>query len=158
MIHYVKGDLLYFFDIGLIDTVAHGCNMQGRMASGIAGQIAKKYPQVKDRYLSWHGLMTDQPFVLGEMQEVMVAGERSIFNCLTQKYYGNDGKVYASLDAIKEVAQDLSLIMKDLYDGKENKLGIPKIGCGLGGLDWETQVKPIFEEAFKDLDLYVFSL
>ena len=38
-----------------------------------------------------------------------------------------------------------------------NRLGItslslPAIGCGLGGLDWESQVRPLIHEYFDDTD------
>ena len=36
--------------------------------------------------------------------------------------------------------------------GKTNKLNdiaMPKLGCGNGGLDWETQVKPLVEKYLK---------
>ena len=30
---------------------------------------------------------------------------------------------------------------------------LPKIGCGLGGLDWDTDVEPILREVYKSFPL-----
>ena len=30
--------------------------------------------------------------------------------------------------------------------GRKISIGLPRIGCGIGGLDWESQVKPLLEE------------
>ena len=36
---------------------------------------------------------------------------------------------------------------------KDIRIGFPLMGCGLAGLDWEGQVKPIFEKYFSNNDL-----
>ena len=37
---------------------------------------------------------------------------------------------------------------------------MPKIGCGLGGLDWDTEVKPIVEKlsALNQVNVYVYEI
>ncbi len=35
---------------------------------------------------------------------------------------------------------------------KGERFACPRLGCGLGNLDWESQVKPLMEKYFKDDD------
>ena len=171
MIYEIKGDLLHFFEIGLLQGIAHGCNMQGKMASGVAGQIARKWPEVKEDYLFWHSrpvsyndkgipIIERNPFKLGAVKHIYV-DHGCVYNLLTQEYYGNDGKVYASLEAIEKA---LNILADDINYHRSGykawNVGLPRIGCGLGGLDWETQVKPIFEKVSlaHQVNFYVFSL
>lgn len=44
MIEYVKGNIL---EDPTVKVLMHGCNCSGGFGSGVAGQIAKKYPIIK---------------------------------------------------------------------------------------------------------------
>ena len=125
--------------------IAHGCNCQGKMGSGVAKAIRARWPVAYQHYIdkaaSMHGLK------LGTAQIVMVdtVQPKFVANCLTQEYYGYDGKAYASLEAIvsslKEVAE---------FASRYNySVALPPIGCGLGGLLW-SEVGPIIEKIFGD--------
>lgn len=58
---------------------------------------------------------------------------------------------------------DLALIkrnLKSLHDFKKNnqlsgKIVCPRLGCGFGQLDWETQVRPLVEKYFGDNDNFI---
>lgn len=60
---------------------------------------------------------------------------------------------------------DLLLVKSNLYRVKEyclsnpeRKVYLPRPGCGIGGLDWDDEVKPLCEEIFKDIDnIYIVS-
>lgn len=60
---------------------------------------------------------------------------------------------------------DLLLVKSNLYRVKEyclsnpeRKVYLPRPGCGIGGLDWNDEVKPLCEEIFKDIDnIYIVS-
>lgn len=117
--------------------IVHGTNASGGFGSGIAGQIRKQFPQVYEKFKEMpHGANS-----LGKAQFVNITDDLVIANLFTQLNYGKDGKKYASPEAIKK-ALTIAFAQCYLY---ELPLLAPKIGCGLGGLDWETEVKPIFE-------------
>lgn len=129
--------------------IAHGCNCQGKMGSGVAKAIRARFPSAYRMYLD---LLSKQPpsKLLGRAQFVAVGFEPNKFiaNCFTQEYYGYDNKAYASLDAIKT-----SLTEVAEYAAKYNySVALPPIGCGLGGLKW-TDVGPIIENIFSSRDV-----
>jgi O-acetyl-ADP-ribose deacetylase (regulator of RNase III) len=144
MLRYVQKDLLETD----CDIIAHGVNCSGGFASGVAGQIAKKFPLAKEWYLAKYH---DDRWELGHVQFVpMPWSGKIIANCATQKEYGRDGKVYVDYGAVKEV-------MHKLYDFAKSanaSVGIPKIGAGLAGGDWQI-IEAIIEEVFHDREIVV---
>lgn len=154
MISYVKGNVL---DSGA-DVIAHGVNCSGGFASGVAGQIAKRWPTVQHRYRKefhtngWH---------LGKVQSVTMIGQNSpcsffVFNCGTQQFYGpmaKHGVVYVDYPAIEKC-------MRQVYEFCEDNdltCAIPKIGAGLAGGDWNV-IEKIINEIFHDREILVYTL
>ena len=118
--------------------IAHGVNCQNAMGSGVARAIYTQWPKVKSEYRR-NGSM-----ILGDTQFVEVEPGLVVVNCFTQEYYGRDGRRYASLQAIRETLEDASEYALDELGVRE--VHIPRIGCGLGGLDWELEVEPVLLE------------
>lgn len=147
MIQYIKGDLLSSNE----RYIAHGCNAQGVMGAGIALAIKKKYPyawkEYREKYADFvHGLS------LGDVLPAEgKAGDPVIFNCVTQEYYGRAPNMrYVSYDAIDKCFRSIS------YTHSGITLGIPKIGCSLGGGSWPV-VEAILNE-ITDLHFNVYEL
>lgn len=122
--------------------IAHGVNCQHAMGSGVALAIRKKWPIVYEHYMTGpQGLKA-----LGRCVLINVDGsvreDLFVANCYTQLNYGKDGAIYADRSAIR-------LSLSEVYrwaDYYHLNVFMPKIGCGLGGLDWEHDVLPIIEE------------
>lgn len=132
MIELIKGNL---FDTN-VNALAHGCNCGGQMGKGIALEFARRWPQMYEEYqeLCW-----DKQIRPGHMF-VYVQGEKVIFNLMTQfRPYVPAGPdaIKFSLDHMREYADDKGI----------NKIAMPKIGCGLGGLKW-NQVELVVQEVF----------
>jgi len=143
MIHYVKGDVTDAQQ----QVIAHGCNCSGGFGSGVAGAIRRKYPAVREAYLK------HEPKTLGTCQYVPHA-DRIWVNAFTQQKYGRDGKQYADLTAVGYCLADIA----DYMEANELvSIAMPKIGCGLGGLDWD-QVSVLVEGLFEDHEVYVYEL
>lgn len=129
--------------------ILHGCNCHGAFGSGVAGAIRLKWPQIYKEFKhngSGAGLLGTVHFIPifnhrdGHKPEIVVA------NGYTQEFYGSDGKRYADLDAVSKCLLDTLVYCDNMsYD-----LYMPKIGCGLGGLSWEDEVKPLIEKASSD--------
>ena len=118
--------------------IIHGTNCSGGFGSGIAGQIRKRFPKVYDEFRKMPRGMAS----LGKLQVVPIEDRLYIGNAFTQLNYGKDGKRYASVHAIATV---LDVAFEWCTRGQLS-LNSPKIGCGLGGLDWSSDVEPIFKE------------
>jgi O-acetyl-ADP-ribose deacetylase (regulator of RNase III) len=150
-IHYRKGNMFEhdFSNVKGRKVIAHGCNMQGVMGSGVAKEFKNRYPDAFKKYLSdiSNGLqLGDCSLAYDKEKDVYLA------SLLTQEFYGKDGKKYASYQAIY---MGISYIVQ-MYD----TIVIPKIGCGLGGCEWD-KVELIIKKwlsLYPNKDLYVYSL
>ena len=119
-------------------TIAHGVNCQGVMGSGVARALYDKWPEVKEDYLKFKDME------LGVVQTVQVEPSLYVVNCFTQEHYGRDGRRYASPEAISEALDRVcNFVRKSPFLPEE--IYLPRIGCGLGGLDWVRDVGPILQ-------------
>ncbi|KKL86436.1 hypothetical protein LCGC14_1944720 [marine sediment metagenome] len=131
--------------------VAHGVNCQGKMGSGVAKAIRAKWPIVYEEYKKQS---TEVP---GSCLIVTINDSLHVANCYTQKFYGYDGNKYADPNAIGR-SMEVVGIFADMYN---LPVFMPKIGCGLGGLDWNEDVLPIMEyvaEVYNGVTFYVCDL
>lgn len=138
---YKKGNLIHALENREVDVIAHQANCFCTMKSGIAPQIANRWPQVREVDLA-----TDKgdKGKLGHLTYAEVP-EGLIFNLYGQYHWQHWDKDYGTnYDALH-----LALIrMCDtLDDDKVVRVGLPKIGCGLAGGDWGRVVEKI-ENAF----------
>lgn len=151
MIEYLKKDLTTV-NHGVI---AHGCNCRGKQGAGIALAIRKRWPYEYDRYLLVCKKIPAED-LLGEVQFVDVESTEItkvyVANMFTQLNYGRDNKRYADPEAIENA------LYKTLTFCKERQLPLymSKIGCSLGGLNWEREVLPIVEELDKRFEIPIF--
>lgn len=145
-VRYLKQDITTI-DYGII---AHGVNCQGVMGSGIAKVIRNKWPVVYSEYLK----DPKGKEMLGKVSLVYIDDNLFVANCYTQEFYGKDGKKYASLDAIETCLMECIFFSRTLA----LPLYMPKIGCGLGGLDWSTEVELLVNKLAQGIDITVCEL
>jgi len=134
--------------------IAQGVNCSGAMNSGVAKAIKDTWPVVSERY---HELVHGGNLgLIGTCQLVEIDSDTLyVANCFTQKFYGRSGR-FAIPTAI---ASSLHLVKAySSYYGLP--VIMPKIGCGLGGLNWDSEVRDIVEDTFAnhDQDIYVCGL
>lgn len=153
------------FDFRFNSIIAHGVNCQGVMGSGVAKQIKETYPLAYNQYKQLCDTgNVDNSFVfsrfcdptrshplLGTLQLVDHGGVM-IANLFTQEYYGKDGRRYTDQTSIYKALLHLAYTIK-MTPAIHQAITIPKIGCGLGGLHWETDVEPILREVYKSFPL-----
>ncbi len=135
--------------------VAHGVNCQGKMGSGVAKAIRAKWPIVYEAYKK----QSTGEVVLGGCQLITINSDNSLHvaNCYTQKFYGSDGGKYADANAVGRSMEVVGMFA-DIYD---IPVFMPRIGCGLGGLDWDKDVLPVMEyvaEVYNSVTFYVCDL
>ncbi|MBZ0289193.1 MAG: macro domain-containing protein, partial [Anaerolineae bacterium] len=128
--------------------LAHGCNCAGVMGKGIALEFKRRFPNM---YAAYRQQCLQGEFKLGD---VFVWRENGfmVFNLATQKRPGSTAEISAiekSLSSMVELCKRLNI----------EKVGLPRIGAGLGKLDWEI-VKEVVERigASTTVTLLVFEL
>ena len=159
--YYKTGDLLD----APVDYICHQVNCQGRMGSGIAKQIRERWPIVYEQYISgfkaieeesinWEDELDVSEVLLGRLQQIKVNDTQTVVNMFAQQYYGYDGKRYTSYDAFWACLGGI----KDSVP-KGSKIGFPyRIGCGLGGANWQVIETMIYAVLGKDFDVYIYML
>lgn len=152
---------MIYFEIGNlldapVDYICHQVNCQGRMGSGIAKQIRERWPIVYEHYIALYNTkgIDVRHELLGKIQVVNVASNKNIINMFGQESYGYDGKRYTSYDAFWAC---LGEIREHIPKG--SKIGFPaKIGCGLGGANWEIIFRMIKEVLDDEYEIYIYML
>lgn len=165
MVQYKTGNLLD----APVDYICHQVNCQGRMGSGIAKQIKERWPIVYDQYIAafkereeeivklcgqWEQQIDVSETFLGHGQNIPVSDNLTVINMFSQQYYGYDGRKYTSYDAFWDCLQGIALTVP-----KGSKIGFPyRIGCGLGGANWQVIETMIYTVLGKDFDVYIYVL
>ena len=134
----VYGDLVKQADE--FDVVIHGCNCMNTMGGGIAVALRVAYPGIYDADTIAYKAGKVR---LGNMSIHFEPSINTTFvNCYTQHDFKGrkTGKRDVDYFAIKECMQKV----KKRFSGM--KIGIPLIGCGLAGGDWNLVSTIIDEE------------
>jgi O-acetyl-ADP-ribose deacetylase (regulator of RNase III) len=115
-------------------------NCVGVMGAGLAKQFKEKFPDMFEEY--WRLCSTDS-IHLGEVWFTWARkNEASLKVCLfpTKNHWQDKSCVQwieAGLDDFKKLP---GFIPEDTI------CSFPKLGCGLGGLDWKSQVQPLMHK------------
>jgi O-acetyl-ADP-ribose deacetylase (regulator of RNase III) len=122
VIEYRRGDLL----TSGLSALAHGCNCQGAMGAGIARGFRDRWP---DMYASYRELCTRGTYRPGDVFTWEDLGTGQVIYCLaTQRRTGPAAEPWAVTAAVAQ------MIKIAHYDQGIREIGLPLIGCGIGGL------------------------
>ncbi len=139
-IQYVTGDI--FVNAYSARALAHGCNCQGSMGAGIAKAFKERYPAMFEAYRQRCKAQPRQ-FNLGDVFLWKETGQPWVFNLATQETYWHGRASYEAIETALEK-------MKTLADAEGlQRIAIPQIGTGYGGLSWK-KVRAIIERVFAD--------
>lgn len=163
----IKGDLIKLAEEGEFNIIIHGSNCFHCMGSGIAGQLATKYPQVleADKTQTDYG----DKEKLGKWS-VATVGNFTVINAYTQYFFGLGSDVfeYDAFDRFLKnfvnmieyyMSYDNLIFYNSKWDSDEIRMvekfriGFPQIGAGLAGGDWNRIFKMI-EQFAKDVEDY----
>jgi O-acetyl-ADP-ribose deacetylase (regulator of RNase III) len=128
---FVKGDL---FNTEGIRAYAHGCNCAAAMDAGVAAQFKKRWPRMFEEYVA---RCTDGRFHLGDVF-VWNEDDVTVYNLAIQEHWKAKARIPALKKGLLRAVELASLA------GVE-RIGVPRIGAGLGGIDW-PRVRSLLEE------------
>lgn len=144
MINYIKGNL---FDT-TCNVIAHGCNAQGVMGSGVAKAVKENY---YNAYVEYRNKYLKEGLKIGSVHFVKL-DKKIIANCITQEFYGGNG-IYINYQALTKC---MWILHNECY--KNNwTIAMPMIGAGLGGGDW-SNIEKIIENEFVNIIPNVYML
>lgn len=140
----ITGDLIELALKGEFDVITHGCNCFCTMGAGIAPQMAKAFGC--DEFFLERNVEKGSIDKLGCIDWLSKNGV-AIVNSYTQYHYGKN-HVDGIPNPIDYEALTLCLRkINHIFKGKH--IGLPQIGCGLAGGDW-NKVKEIIKKELKD--------
>ncbi len=161
----LEGNLIKLAKESKFDYILHGCNCLEQMDTGIAKQIALAFPDAvkADKYKSYGGLCPIPKGNYNRLGTITVAHEK-VF--LERKY--NNLKIvniysqYEPGPNLDYEALTLGLRKAKHYielheTNKVIKVGLPKIGTGVSGGNWDI-IKLIIEKELKGLDVTIVYL
>ena len=148
-ISYIKGSVLE--PIGSGDKmICHCCNDIGVMGAGVALAIAKKWPEVKAKYLYWANHWREKENILGEfklgaVQFVWPEKNIVIANMIGQKDIrrGIDDRPPIRYSALRACLGNVCMYTKCMHNPS---IHLPRIGCGLAGGSWDKVERIIIEK------------
>ena len=167
--------MIYYINANLLDSdcnyICHQVNCQGKMASGVAGQIRKRWPEVYTNYMTQYAQAktwadccenngekaTTGDYLLGDVQFVYLEDanipRQCVVNLFAQDTFGYNGNRYTSYDAFWNC---LNVLKNKIPKGAT--IAFPyKIGCGLGGANWEI-IEKMIDIVFKDYEVFIYKL
>lgn len=172
MYQEIEGDLIELALNGNFDVIAHGCNCFCRMESGIAKQMAlhfgcdkfdledsvftglyNKLGQIDFEYL--HYSNWDKKFEKYPDEGDTILYSMYVVNVYSQYKYG---KNHPDGDENPFDYEAFTICMRKMnqhFNG--SKIGLPKIGAGLAGGDWE-RIRTIIQKELKDCHVTVVTL
>ena len=139
MINYVSGNIFS----SECDVLVNPVNCVGVMGKGLALEFKLKYP---DMFKTYQEVCKAKELRLGRPMYVRGA-DKSIVLFPTKYHW----KEKSETNAIKNGLEVFSRGYKKLGI---KSIAFPKLGCGLGGLDW-AEVKPLMEQYLSNLDIEV---
>lgn len=137
MIRYVDGDLVR--DAENYDVIIHGCNCFCTMGAGIAPQIKNKFPEA---YAADCATVSGDRDKLGTITHTDTSSKPIVVNLYSQ--YGYNGRTHGDVDLDYDALRSGLKLVKEKFSGKF--IGMPRIGAGLAGGDWNIIEKIIEEE------------
>jgi O-acetyl-ADP-ribose deacetylase (regulator of RNase III) len=131
VIEFISGDIFQT----ATDYIAHGVatGTQEGLGTGLALKLSTKWPDVQQQFKKY---TRNHPFTIGELCVISPALQRpGVIYIATQP-----DMYHATLPYMNRGLRNLAT-----YCAKQRiaSVALPKIGAGLGKLDWKTEVRPL---------------
>ncbi len=147
MLHELSGDIL----LSSAKAIVHGVAPNDDFHQGLALQLRERMPAMYKDFR--HYCQTQHP-KSGELWTWTSADGRYLVNLFTQDAaYAHGSKPgHAS---VSHVNHTLHALRNFAQKEKISSLALPRLACGVGGLDW-NDIKPLIEKHLGDLKIPVY--
>ncbi len=142
MIHYVNTSI---FD-STAQTLINPVNTVGVMGKGLALKFKELYPEM---YYKYKVACKNGDLTVGRIFSYKVDSDKLVVCFPTKKHWKHPSCIEYIEDGLKAFVQN--------YESLEiTSVSFPKLGCGLGGLNWNEEVKSVMENYLSDLTIDTF--
>lgn len=130
MINFVKGDIF----TADVEALVNPVNCVGVMGAGLAKQFKCRYPY---NYILYREACKQKVLKLGTVHYVFVSTNKPqyVINFPTKHHWRENS-------TLKNIESGLEALVLTIKSREIRSIAIPRLGCGLGGLNWE-EVKPL---------------
>lgn len=133
--------------------LGHGVNTVGVMGAGIAKAFRDKFDRNYRLYRDacHQGALAPGQFVVSS--EGTITDETLVVNIASQRDPGPDARYLWLFEGTREAVR---FLVRNGY----NSMAIPRIGCGIGGLEWEKvkKILEVIEIVYPEFEFEVWSL
>ena len=130
MITYQEKPLLFEdFNNGVTDAIVIPVNCFGVMGAGVALEAKKRYPNCEPLYKLALPFLYFNYFYSDKNDDFYFAATKDHWR--------------SNLETIEKIVSQMAFKIRD------ETVGVPALGCGLGGLDW-NDVKSLYEKHLTD--------
>lgn len=141
MITYVESDIFSSPAQTLVNTV----NTVGVMGKGIAKTFKSIYPEMYEEYRQ----RCDRgELSIGSLFLYRTA-HKWVLNFPTKRHWRQAAR-------LADIAAGLDTFCRTYAEEGVTSISFPQLGCGNGGLDWETQVRPLMERSVGSLPVEIY--
>lgn len=125
--------------------IVNAVNTVGVMGKGIAKKYKQLYPEM---YKEYRYFCEKDMLDIGKLW-LYKDETKWILNFPTKKHWRNPSKIVYIEEGLKKFVAT--------YEERGiHSISFPQLGTGHGGLDWEREVKPLFEKYLKPLPIDIF--
>ena len=129
MIYKVAGDIL----LSKAHAIVHGVGINDPMDQGLALQLSRKYPGLQKDFDCWCYQHATKP---GEVWLWNAESSGCVVNLITHENLVVHEHYYTKATCIN-IKHALDALVKLIATKKLSSIAIPKLGTGLGDLEWE---------------------
>jgi O-acetyl-ADP-ribose deacetylase (regulator of RNase III) len=152
MIRYVRGDATEPWLNDGANIIAHVCNNAGGWGKygGFTSSLSKRWSQPE---IDYRTRFSKGNILLGQAYLIEIGPSLFVANLIAQDKYRNRTNLHPlDNDALSKCLRSLTNHLVKTFD--DSTVHMPRIGCGLGGGEWE-EVRPIIESTLSDADIPV---
>lgn len=127
--------------------LAHGVNTKGAMGAGVAKGFKERWPDMYEEYRVQCKDGTLQP---GGLMGWIPEGGPTIYNVASQDFPGPHAKM-------EWLSAGIYNALRDADSRGYDRIAVPRIGAGIGGLDWhqvEAFLRGLAKESPVDIEIW----
>lgn len=127
-----------------VEAIVNPVNCVGVMGRGLAQQFKTRHPENYTAYTQACDACEVQSGKMFIHAHSSLFSPKFIINFPTKQHWRNDSR-------IEDIDAGLHDLARTIKRHEIQSIAIPSLGCGLGGLSWDNQVRPLIEQVLAPL-------